>query len=127
MSDGYADYLQSYLPVLAILVVGGALVAAILIGNRLLSPSRPSPAKLLTYECGVDPVGEGWAQVHVRYYVFAYLYVVFAVDAVFLFPWATVFDAPGFGLTTLVEMFVFLGFLAVGILYAWRKGVLQWV
>src|SRR5439155_3236727 len=80
-----------------------------------------------TYECGVDPVGGGWAQSYVRYYVFTFLYVVFAVDAVFLFPWATVFAAPGFGVTTLVEMFVFLGFLAVGILYAWRKGVLVWL
>ena len=75
--------------------------------------ARPCPRgeKLLTYECGVDPVGEGWAQTHIRYYVFAYLYVIFAVDAVYLFPWATVFAAPGFGVTTLVEMFVFLGFL----------------
>ena len=80
----------------------------------------------MTYECGVDPVGEGWAQSHIRYYVFAYLYVVFAVDALYLFPWATVFAAPGYGVTTLVEMFVFLGFLAVGLLYAWRKGVLAW-
>ena len=58
---------------------------------------RPTPEKLLTYECGVDPVGEGWAQTQVRYYVYAFLYVVFAVDAVFLFPWATVFARPGFG------------------------------
>jgi NADH-quinone oxidoreductase subunit A len=124
MSDGYADYLQSYLPVLAIFVVGGALVTAILLGNRLLSPSRPSPAKLLTYECGVDPVGEGWAQVHVRYYVFAYLYVVFAVDAVFLFPWATVFES--FGWVTVGEMGIFVGIVAVGLAYAWRKGTLTW-
>ena len=86
--------------------------------------SRAATSRV-TYECGVDPVGDGWAQSHIRYYVFAYLYVVFAVDAVFLFPWATVFAAPGFGATTLVEMFVFLGFLAVGLLYAWRKGVLR--
>src|SRR4051794_22648139 len=106
MSDGYADYLQSYLPVLAILVVGIVLVAAIMAGNRLLRPSHPTPAKRLTYESGVDPVGEGWAQAHVRYYVFAYLYVVFAVDAVYLFPWATVFDA--FGWVTVGEMGVFV-------------------
>src|ERR687888_588193 len=113
-------YMGSYATVLAILVVGIGLVALMLGGNWLLRPSRPTPEKQLTYECGVDPVGEGWAQTHVRYYVFAYLYVVFAVDAVFLFPWATVFAAPGFGSTTLVEMFIFLGFLAVGLGYAWR-------
>ena len=124
MSDGYSDYLTSYVPVLAIFLVGGALVAAILIGNRLLRPARPSAAKLLTYECGVDPVGEGWAQAHVRYYVFAYLYVVFAVDAVFLFPWATVFEA--FGWVTVGEMGVFVGIVAVGLAYAWRKEALSW-
>ncbi|WP_198546018.1 NADH-quinone oxidoreductase subunit A [Actinacidiphila yeochonensis] len=101
-------------------------VAVAFASNRLLRPSVPTPEKLLSYECGVDPVGEGWAHTHIRYYVYAYLYVIFAVDAVFLFPWATVFSAAGFGGTTLVEMFVFLGFLAVGLLYAWKKGVLEW-
>ena len=109
-----------------VLLMGIGFVAVAFTANRLLRPHAPSPAKTLTYECGVDPVGEGWAQSHIRYYVFAYLYVIFAVDAIYLFPWATVFDAPGFGVTTLVEMFVFIGFLAVGLLYAWRKGVLTW-
>jgi len=109
------------------LLVGVAFVTVAFAANRLLRPSVPSRAKRLTYECGVDPVGEGWAQSHVRYYVFSYLYVIFAVDAIYLFPWATVFAAPGFGATTLAEMFVFLGFLSVGLLYAWRKGVLTWV
>ncbi len=119
-------YFGSYAVVLALFVIGTVIVAGALTVNRLLRPTRPTPDKLLTYECGVDPVGEGWAQSQVRYYVFTYLYVVFAVDAVFLFPWATVFAAPGFGTTTLVEMFVFLGFIALGILYAWRKRVLVW-
>lgn len=124
MSDGYSAYLESYLPVLAILILGIGLVAGILGGNRLLRPSRPTAQKLLTYECGVDPVGSGWAQVHVRYYVFAYLYVVFAVDAVFLFPWATVFEQLGW--ITIGEMGVFVGVLAIGLAYAWRTGVLTW-
>ena len=110
-----------------VLVLGCGFIVVSLTANWLIRPHRPTAEKLLTYECGVDPVGEGWAQTHVRYYVFTYLYVIFAVDAVFLFPWATVFAAPGFGLVTLAEMFVFLGFLAVGILYAWRKGVLSWL
>ena len=103
------------------LLVGVLFVAVAFTANRLLRPTVAAGEKLLTYECGVDPVGEGWAQTHVRYYVYAYLYVIFAVDAVFLFPWATVFAAPGYGATTLVEMGVFLGFLAVGLLYAWRR------
>jgi NADH-quinone oxidoreductase subunit A len=120
-------YFGAYALVGVLLLVGVLIFTVALGVNRALRPARPTAQKLLTYECGVDPVGGGWAQSYVRYYVFTFLYVVFAVDAVFLFPWATVFDAPGFGMTTLVEMFVFLGFLAVGIVYAWRKGVLRWV
>jgi NADH-quinone oxidoreductase subunit A len=119
-------YFGSYAVVAVMLAIGVAIFAGALLVNRLLRPSHPTPEKLMTYECGVDPVGEGWAQSQIRYYVFTYLYVVFAVDAVFLFPWATVFAAPGFGMTTLVEMFVFLAFIAIGILYAWRKRVLAW-
>ncbi|WP_449065136.1 NADH-quinone oxidoreductase subunit A [Planomonospora algeriensis] len=119
-------YFGSYAVVFALFAIGVAIFAGGLLANRLLRPHRPTAEKLTTYECGVDPVGEGWAQSQVRYYVFTYLYVVFAVDAVFLFPWATVFAAPGFGMTTLVEMLVFLGFIALGILYAWRKRVLAW-
>ena len=122
-----SDYFGGYTAVLALVLVGGAIVAGGLAANRMLRPHRPTAEKLATYECGVDPVGDGWAQSYVRYYVFAYLYVVFAVDAVFLFPWATVFAAPGYGLTTLGEMFLFLGFLATGLLYAGKKGVLSWV
>ena len=122
-----SDYFTAYAVVGVLLLAGVAFVVAAFTANSLLRPSRPSAEKLLTYECGVDPVGEGWAQTHIRYYVFAYLYVVFAIDAVYLFPWATVFADPGFGAVTLVEMFVFIGFIAVGLLYAWRKGVLGWV
>jgi NADH-quinone oxidoreductase subunit A len=117
---GYA--LLGLLALVGVGFVGGALGA-----NRLLRPWRPTVGKLTTYESGVDPVGVGWAQTQVRYYVYAFLYVVFAVDAVFLFPWATVFAAAGFGAVSLVEMFVFLGFLALGLLYAWKRGVLTWV
>jgi NADH-quinone oxidoreductase subunit A len=119
-----ADYFGTYVPLLAIIVLGVLLVAAMLGGNAMLRPAHATPEKLLTYECGVDPVGEGWAQTHVRYYVYAYLYVIFAVDAVFLFPWATVFA--GLGWVSVAEMGVFIGFIAVGLVYAWRKGVLTW-
>jgi NADH-quinone oxidoreductase subunit A len=119
-------YFGSYAMVGLLLLVGVAFVAVAQGANRLLRPHRPTPEKLVTYECGVDPVGEGWAQSYVRYYVFTFLYVVFAVDAIFLFPWAIVFAQPGFGVVTLVEMFVFLGIVAAGIAYAWRKGVLSW-
>jgi len=123
----HTTYYSAYSIVGILGLLGVLFVAFALTANRLLSPLRPTPEKQLTYECGVDPVGEGWAHTHVRYYVYAYLYVIFAVDSVYLFPWATVFAAPGFRATTLVEMFVFIGFLAVGILYAYKKGVLTWL
>jgi len=124
---GLTGYLGGYALIGLITVVGLAFVTVAFLAARLLRPVAPTREKLTTYESGIDPVGAGWAHTHVRYYVFAYLYVVFAVDAVYLFPWATVFDAAGFGAVTLVEMVVFLGFLAIGILYAWRRGVLRWV
>ncbi|MFF5716218.1 NADH-quinone oxidoreductase subunit A [Streptomyces buecherae] len=121
-----AAYFDGYSTVGLLAVVGVLFLVVAFVGGRLLRPVVPTPEKLLTYECGVDPVGEGWAHTQVRYYVYAFLYVIFAVDSIFLFPWATVFAEPGFGGTTLVEMFVFLGFLTVGLLYAWKKGVLEW-
>ncbi|MGK5519180.1 NADH-quinone oxidoreductase subunit A [Micromonospora sp. URMC 107] len=96
--------------------------------NRVLRPARPADpfGKRTSYECGLDPVGADWAQMQIRYYVYAYLYVLFAVESVFLFPWAVVFDRPGFGMVTVVEMAVFVAVLALGILYAWRKNILRW-
>lgn len=120
-------YYSAYSIVGILALLGVFFVLTAFLANRLLAPLRPTPEKQLSYECGVDPVGSGWAHTHVRYYIYGYLYVIFAVDSVYLFPWATVFAAPGFRGTTLVEMFVFLGFLAVGILYAYKKGVLTWL
>jgi NADH-quinone oxidoreductase subunit A len=123
----HTTYYSAYSIVGILFLSGVFFVAFSLTANRLLSPLRPTREKLLTYESGVDPIGEGWAHTHVRYYVYAYLYVIFAVDAVYLFPWATVFASPGFRGATLAEMFVFIGFLAAGILYAYKKGVLTWL
>ncbi|MFI7541241.1 NADH-quinone oxidoreductase subunit A [Actinoplanes sp. NPDC049599] len=121
-------YLGSY-ATLGLVIAAGVLVFVGAFGaNKLLRPASPAePAgKRLTYESGVDPVGGDWAQAQIRYYVYAYLYVLFAVEAVFLFPWAVVFDRPGFGLVTVVEMGVFVAVLALGIVYAWRKKILTW-
>jgi NADH-quinone oxidoreductase subunit A len=114
-----------YVVVGAVVAAGVLLFAAAMGANRLLRPSAPSRAKALTYECGVDPVGTGWSQTQIRYYLYAYLYVVFAVDAAYLFPWATVVAL--YGWATLAEMGVFLGVLAIGLLHAWRQGVLRWL
>ncbi|MEO6470679.1 MAG: NADH-quinone oxidoreductase subunit A [Aeromicrobium sp.] len=117
-------YLSDYAAVGVIIVVGIGLAVAMLSANRLFRPSVPSRAKTLTYESGVDPVLGGWAQTNVRYFVYAFLYVIFAVDAVFLFPWAVVFAAIGWA--AVWEMAIFIGFIAIGLVYAWRKGVLSW-
>ena len=120
-----SEFVRSYLTVglfglAAILLVGVTLSLA-----RLLRPSRPSHEKLIAYESGVDPVGGEWVQSQIRYYVFAVLFVLFDIEAVFIFPWATRLEAyGGFGL---VEMLIFIAILALGLLYAWRKGVLRWV
>ena len=120
-----SDFLRSYLTVA---ILGGAslvLVSLMLGLGGLLRPRRPQPQKYIAYESGVDPVGTGWSQSQIRYYVFALLFVLFDVEAVFIFPWAVQLEALGvFGL---VEMIVFIVILALGLVYAWRKGVLRWV
>jgi NADH-quinone oxidoreductase subunit A len=117
-------YYQSYGVVLGVLIAGVGLVAVAFLAARLIAPSRPIGDKLLTYECGIDPVGEGWSQSQVRYYVYGFLFVIFDVESVFLFPWAGIFEDLGY--QAVVEMVIFIGILGVGLLYAWRKGVLRW-
>ncbi|SNY05429.1 NADH-quinone oxidoreductase subunit A [Paractinoplanes atraurantiacus] len=121
-------YLGSYATLGLVAAVGVLVFVGAFTANKLLRPADPAqpPGKYVSYESGIDPVGGDWAQAQIRYYVYAYLYVLFAVEAVFLFPWAVVFDRPGFGLTTVTEMGVFVAVLALGILYAWRKKILTW-
>src|SRR5437588_2411366 len=118
------SYFPSYGVALAIAVGGVLLVAVALVAARVVAPRRPTVAKLTTYECGIDPVGEGWSQTQVRYFLYAFLFVIFDVESVFLFPWAVVFSRLGYA--AVVEMAVFIGILAVGLLYAYKKGVLHW-
>ncbi len=116
---------QAWLVVAAVTLAGVLVFTGGMAANRLLRPSVPAAGKRTTYESGVDPVGEGWSQTQIRYYLYAFVYVVFAVDAVYLFPWAVVLAELGWA--ALAEMAVFLGVLAVGLLHAWRHGALQWV
>jgi NADH-quinone oxidoreductase subunit A len=120
-----SDFLRSYLTVA---VFGGAavLLVALLLGiGGLLRPTRPQPEKYINYESGVDPVGSAWAQSQVRYYLFALLFVLFDVEAVFIFPFAT--RAETYEWFGVVEMSIFIVILALGLVYAWRKKVLRWV
>jgi NADH-quinone oxidoreductase subunit A len=120
-----SDFLRSYLTVAIFGLVALLLVGGILALGRLIRPSGASAEKLMTYESGVDPTGNMWSQSNIRYYVFALLFVMFDVEAVFLFPWATRLEA--YGTFGLVEMGIFIVILLLGLLYAWRKGMLRWV
>jgi len=119
-----SEFLRSYLTV-GIFLITGLAMGALMVGiAALLRPTRKQPEKYLNYESGVDPVGSGWSQSHIRYYVYALLFVLFDVEAVFIFPWATRLEA--YGLFGIVEMFIFILILLLGLAYAWRKGVLRW-
>src|SRR5947207_10541708 len=118
-------YLRDYLTVVIFFVVAMAVVGSVLGLGSFVRPSRAQPEKYIAYESGVDPVGFGWSQSQIRYYIFALLFVLFDVEAVFIFPWAIQLEA--YGAFGLVEMAIFIVVLALGLLYAWRKGVLRWI
>jgi NADH-quinone oxidoreductase subunit A len=120
ISELFADYIA----VLIATVLGFLLVAGALIGNRILAPRQPTSTKAVTYECGMLPIGRSRTQVHFRYYLFAILFLIFDIEAVFLFPWAVTFVE--IGEQAFYEMLVFILILAFGLLYAWKKGVLSW-
>ena len=114
--------------VLAFIVVAVAFLVVNLIVWRILRPSRFSEEKLTTYECGENPTGSAWIQFNIRFYVFALLFIIFDVEAVFLLPWAVVFRELGHaGPLVLMEGLVFNAILAVALAYVWRKGDLEWV
>jgi NADH-quinone oxidoreductase subunit A len=120
-----SSYLREYLTVFWFGLTA-ILIGALLLGlSSLIRPSKPSFDKSIAYESGVDPVGIGWSQSQIRYYVFALLFVIFDVEAVFLFPWAASVERYGtFGLVTMV---IFIVLLLDGLVYAWKRGLLRWV
>ncbi len=120
-----SEFLRAYLTVATFAAAAGLLVVLLLGVGKLLRPSRPSRQKSIAYESGVDPVGPGFGQSQIRYYIFALLFVMFDVEAVFIFPWALRLET--YDVFGLVEMVVFIVILALGLVYAWRKGVLRWV
>ncbi|HEV7148230.1 MAG TPA: NADH-quinone oxidoreductase subunit A [Pedococcus sp.] len=117
--------MSPYVVIAAVVAIGLLLFVAAMGARALLAPKAPTHAKLTTYESGVDPVGQGWAQSQIRYFVYAFLYVIFAVDAVYLFPWALVVRS-GLGVASLIEIAVFIGIVLVGLVHAARRGLLRW-
>ena len=125
------DYFGGYITVAAFTAFGFILVGLAIWASGLIRPNKPNRIKSETYECGIDPVGGGWSQTHIRYYIFALLFLIFDVEAVFIFPWAInleLFSSPeiGMGAFILVEMVIFIVILVLGLVYALRKGVLRW-
>ncbi|PYQ22534.1 MAG: NADH-quinone oxidoreductase subunit A [Acidobacteria bacterium] len=118
-------FLTAYSAVLAFLVVAVAFLVVNLLVWKVIRPSRPSEEKLTTYECGENPTGSAWIQFNIRFYVFALIFIIFDVEAVFLLPWAVVFRQ--LGRLAFAEGLVFIAILAVALAYVWRKGDLEWV
>lgn len=116
--------IYGYLPIVVLLVIAAIIPFAGLFVGKLIRPSRPEAAKLMPYECGVDPVEDARERFSVRYYLVAMLFLVFDVETIFLFPWAVIYDR--LAIFGLIEIVVFIGILVVGYYYAWRKGALEW-
>jgi NADH-quinone oxidoreductase subunit A len=117
-------YVNSYVIVAIFLILGIVFPIVVLWIGRLLRPSKPNPAKTTTYESGNVPESVSQVRFNVRYYQYALMFVVFDVEIAFLYPWAVAYQK--LGLFALVEMIIFLGLLLVGLLYAWKKKVLEW-
>jgi NADH-quinone oxidoreductase subunit A len=111
--------------IFSILFVAGAMLL-----SSLLRPRKPTKEKKIVYECGEDPVGSGWVQYNIRFYIIAVIFIIFEVEVVFMYPVATVFKemiAKGLGLYVLAELLIFVLILFGGLIYVWRKGDLRWV
>ena len=117
--------MEQYLAVLIFLFAGIGLVLFTFFFSRLIRPAHPYKAKNQNYECAEKPIGDSWVRFNNRFYIFALIFVIFDVEAVFLFPWAVAFGR--LGLYALIEMIIFIVILIFGLFYAWKRGVLKWV
>lgn len=117
-------YFQQYAFIGLLTGVAILLGVAPLILAKCIAPKKPGASKQAPYECGLESTGDPWVQFRVQYYIYALLFVIFDVEVIFLYPWALVWKA--LGPVAFAEMALFLAILAVGLIYAWRKGVLEW-
>jgi NAD(P)H-quinone oxidoreductase subunit 3 len=116
--------LNGYEYFLVFLLICGAVPVLALSTSYLLRPKRSGVERRTTYESGMEPIGGAWIQFNIRYYMFALVFVIFDVETVFLYPWAVAFSQ--LGLLAFVEALVFIAILVIGLVYAWRKGALEW-
>jgi NADH-quinone oxidoreductase subunit A len=116
---------QPWLFIGVFLVIAPLLPAAALLITRLIAPKKPNKIKSQTYECGIETVGDTWVQFKIQYYIFALIFLVFDVETVFLYPWAAAFGQLTF--FAVLEGVLFIFILVFGLIYAWRKGALEWI
>lgn len=118
------EYVNSYIVVGVFIMLGILLPICALTIGRWLRPKQPTEGKMMTYESGNEPVGVGQVRFNIRYYLFALMFVIFDVETIFLYPWAVAYRQ--LGAFALIEMLIFIGLLLIGLIYAWKKKVLQW-
>jgi NADH-quinone oxidoreductase subunit A len=123
------NYFARYLPFLIHILMAGGIAVAIVLLSWLIGQRKPTRAKLSPYECGMTPVGDSRQRFSVKFYLVAMLFILFDVEAVFIYPWAVILrelKAAGQGLFGLMEMLVYIGVFLAGFFYVWKKGVLDW-
>ena len=116
--------LSGYEYLLGFMLLCSLVPALALSASKVLRPSNRGPARRTTYESGMEPLGGAWIQFNIRYYMFALVFVVFDVETVFLYPWAVAFHR--LGVLAFIEALIFIAILIVALVYAWRKGALEW-
>ena len=123
------NYFARYLPFLIHIVMAGGIAGAIVLLSWIIGQRKPTRAKLSPYECGMTPVGDSRQRFSVKFYLVAMLFILFDVEAVFIYPWAVILrklKAQGQGMFGLLEMLLYIGIFLVGFFYVWKKGILDW-
>ena len=116
--------MSPYIPILMLMILAVAIATGMIVASRFLGPQKPEPLKLQPYECGMTPIGSARVRFSIKFYLIAMLFILFDVEAIFLYPWAVVHRyLGGFGL---VEMAVFVAILVVGYIYVWKRGAFEW-
>ncbi len=118
------DFLKDYLSIIIFLIIAIGLSTGFILINFFLSPKKPDPEKLSTYECGFEPFSDSRMEFDVRFYLVAILFIIFDLEIAFLFPWAI--SLGQIGLFGFISMMIFLFILTVGFVYEWKKGALDW-
>ena len=122
MSPNSYEYQYLFLGIFLLVAIIFPLLPIIL--AQLIAPKKPNPIKNASYECGVETKGDSWVQFKAQYYVYALIFVIFDIEIIFIYPWAVAYRQ--MGLFAFVEMLIFLAILAFGLIYAWKKNVLEW-